>query len=268
MSIIELREYKELKKLYEELTKRYLDLIEEKEDITFKKKNYLEALYLSHFGYLSKAKLQLNIDIRRIKRKISLIQYQINRNENVNLEEIENQLTLEMTEFENQLKEFQSKLDFSQEIMKSELLIPDELKEAKKIFRLLAKKLHPDLNKDVTQKMHNLWNRALRAYDLNDLATLRLLMNIIYDNNLVENLSCIEETKKKIENLKINISSIIEYTEEIKNIFPFNIEENLNDSNWIEKEKEILAKEVKDLKEVKERYFQKLIIIERTYINK
>lgn len=267
MSIIELREYKELKKLYAELTKQYLDLIEEKGDTIFKKKNYLEALYISHFGYLSKSKLQLNIDIRRAKRKISLIQYHINRNENVNIEEIENQITLEMTEFENQLKEFQSKLEFSQEIMKIELLSSEELNEVKKIFRLLAKKLHPELNKEVTQKMQNLWNRALRAYDLNDLATLRLLMNIIDDNNVVENLSYIEETRKKVENLKINILNLIEYLEEIKIIFPFNIEENLNDNEWVEKEKENLIKEIKDLKEVKDRYFQKLIIIERTYLN-
>lgn len=80
MNIIILEEYKKLKETQEELSLKYIELVEKQEDILYKKKNYLEAKYLGHFGYLYKLKLKLEIEIRRNKRKITLIQALINRN--------------------------------------------------------------------------------------------------------------------------------------------------------------------------------------------
>ncbi|MDD7794359.1 hypothetical protein [Clostridium sp. 'White wine YQ'] len=160
--LIEIEEYRDLKDKFDSMTKYYLSLIEEKEDLLFKEKVLLEAKYLSIFGYLIKQKLQREIDLRRIKKKISLIQFYLNKGEKVDKEEIEKKLEEEMKLFKFQMEDFKERLSQSKKLIESPTLTDEEYNEVKSIFRKLAKKLHPDLNKILTEREMNLWNRTLQ----------------------------------------------------------------------------------------------------------
>ncbi|MEW8995802.1 MULTISPECIES: J domain-containing protein [Clostridia] len=266
MNIIILDEYKKLKETQEELSLKYIELVEKQEDILYKKKNYLEAKYLGHFGYLYKLKLKLEIEIRRNKRKISIIQALINRNEKVEINKIEIILQEEMKEFEEELKRYQFKVDFSRELLKSHLITDEELKEVKSIFRKLAKKLHPDINKNQNERSKNLWEQLQKAYQNNDLATLRLLLNIIDDEDYnLDNVNSLEKLKKDIQMLQEKIDEIILNLKSFETRFPFNIEEKLEDVNWLDEEKSILTNEINNLKEISKIYNDKLKEMERYY---
>lgn len=266
MKITLLEDYKKLKATQEELSIKYIKLIEEQEDISFKKKNYLEAKYLGHFGYLHKVKLHLEIEIRKNKRKISLIQAYLNRNKKVDINKIEKILQEEMQEFEKQIKNYQLKIEYSKRLLKSDLLTEEELKEVKSIFRKLAKRLHPDINKNQSKRTKTLWEQLQKAYENNDLATLRLIANIIDDTGYdVSNTNSLEELKKDIEKLQIKIEEIIIYLKEINTIFPFNIEDKLEEINWIDEEKMTISNEINNLKELSEIYKSKLREMERYY---
>ena len=266
MNIIILEEYKKLKETQEELSLKYIELVEKQEDILYKKKNYLEAKYLGHFGYLYKLKLKLEIEIRRNKRKITLIQALINRNEKVDINKIEMILQEEMKEFEEELRQYQLKVDFSRQLLKSPIITDEELKEVKSIFRKLAKKLHPDINKNQNERSKNLWEQLQKAYQNNDLATLILLANIIDDEDYnVDNGNSLEKLKKDIQMLQEKINEIILNLEIVETIFPFNIQEKLEDVNWLDEEKSIITKEINNFKKISKVYNNKLKEMEKYY---
>lgn len=266
MNIIILEEYKKLKETQEELSLKYIELVEKQEDILYKKKNYLEAKYLGHFGYLYKLKLKLEIEIRRNKRKITLIQALINRNEKVDINKIEMILQEEMKEFEEELRQYQLNVDFSRELLKSPIITDEELKEVKSIFRKLAKKLHPDINKNQNERSKNLWEQLQKAYQNNDLATLIFLANIIDDEDYsVDNGNSLEKLKKDIQMLQEKIDEIILNLEIVERTFPFNIEEKLEDANWLDEEKSIITREINNLKKISKVYNNKLKEMEKYY---
>ncbi|WP_238883879.1 hypothetical protein [Clostridium sp. YIM B02551] len=144
--LVQLKEYIELKDKYDSMTKYYLSLIEEKEDLLFKEKVFLEAKYLSIFGYLIRQKLQREIDLRRIKKKISLIQFYLNKGEKVDKERVEEKLEEEMKLFKFQMEDFKERLSQSKKLIESPTLTDEEYNEVKSIFRKLAKKLHQNIN--------------------------------------------------------------------------------------------------------------------------
>lgn len=155
----------------------------------------------------------------------------------------------EMKEFEEELRQYQLKVDFSRKLLKSPIITDEELKEIKSIFRKLAKKLHPDINKNQNERSKNLWEQLQKAYQNNDLATLMLLANIIDDEDYnVDNGNSLEKLKKDIQMLQEKIDEIILNLEIVEMKFPFNIEEKLEDVNWLDEEKSIITKEINNLK--------------------
>lgn len=251
---VETEEYKKLKEKYNSTVKYYLELVDERETLYLKEKVQLEAKYLSIFGYMLTKKLELEIELRRIRKKISLIQFYVNCSRKLDIKDIDIKLEKEMIEFNDKLKDFKEKVAKSKDNFDKTKLTPEEYTELKKMFRSAAKKLHPDINKNTDDNQAGIWNKVLKAYETNDIAELRLISESINQNKNEKTVVSSEMLKHDTDVLSNKINSTFNLIENLKKEFPYNIKENIDNPDWISSEKENLKKSAIELEKTVKKY--------------
>jgi len=132
--------------------------------------------------------------------------------------------------------------------LESPILNDEEVKKIKELFRKLAKKLHPDINKNLTKEEIELWNKIKEAYENNDLVSLIVLEGIIDNIEIKEDVS-IDSIEENIEKIKNKIEKINIIIKESLNEFPLNLREVINNESFIQSKKDELNKEIKIYKE-------------------
>lgn len=132
--------------------------------------------------------------------------------------------------------------------LESPILNDEEVKKIKEIFRRLAKKLHPDISKNLTKEEIELWNKIKEAYENNDLVSLIVLEGIIDNIEIKEDLS-INNIEENIEKIKNKIEKINIIIKDSLNEFPLNLIEVINNESFIQSKKDELNKEIKIYKE-------------------
>ena len=206
--VISLSKVQKLKEELNILNKEYLKIYEEMEDLN-KKKESLESIYMSKLGALIFLKFEKEIEYRKLKKKLNLLIQSKNKNEKIDINKIDDILKLEIKSFYKELESIREKMNDSKIYLESPILNDEEVKKIKELFRKLAKKLHPDINKNLTKEEIELWNKIKEAYENNDLVSLIVLEGIIDNIEIKEDVSIdsIEENIEKIKNKieKINI---------------------------------------------------------------
>jgi hypothetical protein len=132
-------------------------LLQERDDLLSTVISNLEAQYYTVLGKQQYDLFCLECEVRRIKRKIELIQAAFNRMETVNLKVIDTSLDEEMFDWNRQMKEMSNKLEYAGQLASAVKMSAEEQKELQKLYFVLAKKAHPDLNPDQTERLSNLW---------------------------------------------------------------------------------------------------------------
>jgi hypothetical protein len=236
------------------LATEYIRLLNEKQVLLDWRKPHLESLYLLHVGQLQIKKLNLQIQVMALKRKIELVTAAINTGEEPDLVAIETIVASELAEVEQMI------IDASKEYAKA-LVYLDTLESAersaelRKVFCRLAKKLHPDVIPENTEWHEALWLRVKKAYDEGDLEQL-LALEVVYQEELntepVEDESQLED---RIERLKLAIRQLEEENVIIRSSFPFTHEQLLCNEAWIREQQEDLRVEIENL-QVYERQLQ------------
>lgn len=234
---VETEEYKKLKEKYNSTVKGYVELVNEREKFCYKEKTYLEAKYFSTFGFILKKKLQLEIELKRIKKKIELIQFYANCNEKLDMDSVEIRLQKEMKEFNENLSDFINRVNQSRVLLSDTELTSEENDELEKIFKAAAERLHPDINKNITEKGTELWSKVLSAYETNNLAELRVIESAVNKNKKSKIAASSEELKRDIDVLNNKINITYNSIENMKKEFPFNIKQKLDDVQWINNQK-------------------------------
>ena len=90
----------QLQEQYDLLRTEYIKLLNDKDVLLQWGKPQLEALYNTRIGYLQIEKLQLQLRIKALKRKIELVRAAINQNKTIDITEIELQVAAELAEAE------------------------------------------------------------------------------------------------------------------------------------------------------------------------
>lgn len=247
--LIDLENVREKKKLLENLNREYIELFERKEELISKEKVAIEAKYLSYFGGLLKRKVELNIEFRSLKYRLTLMMTYINKDQEIDEKEINKKIDEELKEYYKELKSFKYKMAFSKELMESPTVTKEELEEIKKIFRQLAKRLHPDMVGDLDAEKRLLWEKTLLAYEGNDLLTLEVLKDIVLNELHVNNDIHIKGIDEKIKDISQKINELKEFIDKVKSEFPFDIVDKLNDIDFINNKNKELNLEIKELKE-------------------
>lgn len=118
----------------------------------------------------------------------------------------------------------------------------EEDKELKSLYRKLIKKLHPDMNPNVTEYEKELFNKVVECYENGNLLELQMIEISLEDKSItVEN--SLEE-KQRLTKLVDKLTSQIQ---EIKSTYPYILKETL-----VNKEKTI--ERYKELNEIYDRY--------------
>ena len=87
--VVSLSRVQKLKEELNILNKKYLKLYEEMEDLN-KEKEVLESLYMSKLGALIFLKFENEIEYRKLKKKLNLIIQSKNKNEKIDINNIDN----------------------------------------------------------------------------------------------------------------------------------------------------------------------------------
>lgn len=224
-------------------------------------KPQLEALYYARIGELQVELLQKQAALYAAKRKLEMMQAAINRNEEINLPYIEMMVELEMQKQLEKIDVEVVKLRKAKNHL-ANLDSPKRSAELRKIFREMAKELHPDINHSLTDAAKNLWNAAMLAYESGDLESLRTLRLLVNDVKNKDGEFCDENSLlTQINLLKEGIHLILEEIKNIRAEFPFTIEKQVNDDNWVNEQRSILKKQIEEVSEQKLNYEKTISVI-------
>ncbi len=227
----------------DELYRTYVELLFKKEKCIQDAEQY-RIQYVCEFGELTADLFKAKIECIRLKKYITFCQKSINKGQKVDTEKMDKSIEKEMVVYETQLKEIIA--DFNK-AKNAKTLTTYDSNIVKKIYRRLAKKLHPDIN-SLTEKepeLRDLWEKILDAYyraDLDRLEELEVLAEALLEKyGLEEAGRDIEDIEDRIKALEIKIGMII-------NEKPYSYIEILRDDELIEKKKEEMKKEIKEFK--------------------
>ncbi len=227
--------------------KRYEELLFERDRFKKQANKYL-GLYIHEFGELMTVLFKIEISCIKIKKMIAFCQLSINRCEPVNVDMMNRVIDAEMTEYNERLEGMIRDNDACKELT---TITQNEMMAIKKVYRKIAKKLHPDLNPLTAgnEELSELWNDVSSAYHCNDLAALQEL-DIRIDSALEKLGAAVE--KSDIPDIEDKIKSLEKEIEEIISTDPYQYKYILDDDSKISDMKEELQNEIKEYKAYEE----------------
>lgn len=240
--------YKEVKSLKEEITK----LISEKDELVYHTCKNIMANYMMKIGVLEYKAFEFQCKILRLKRKITLMLQKINKQEKINMNQIEKQLDQEYKEYMDKLNNMADEMNKAIERVEADSLSNEDAKELKRIYREIVKKLHPDLNPDVTEENKELLMKATKAYEDGSLETIKVIQTMLLDISpeADKDLNEFDELLKKKEKYEKTKASLIAKIKYIKESFPYNQIDFLEDEEKVKLRREELNTDIKEYKQI------------------
>ena len=210
-------------------------------------KPQLEALYNTRIGYLQIERLQFQLRIKALKRKTELVHAAINQNKKVEITDIELQVAAELSEAEFRIMNEVVKLENSKNLL-SNLESPGRSSELRNLYKQFAKQLHPDVNEHLTEEQINLWHLVKDAYEIGDLEKLKA-MQVVYEKELTAAGNIItelteEEISLRMDVLKEGIKVLNEQIVQIRSEFPFTMEQQITDDDYVSEQSGEIKKEL------------------------
>lgn len=237
-----------LNKLKEQLSV----IIEDRDYLLHHKAMSIKTEYIIKVGKLEYELFELECKVSRLKRKIHMVQAAINLQMPIDEDEIEKQLDKEYKEYIEELKKMSKDIEIANMINDCNELTTEEVVLLKKLYRKLAKVLHPDLNPGLTEKQKALWMRAQKAYEMSNIDMLKILYELaVEEDNLGNNYSkigAIEELEEKIKFFKNKIKDLLLELEKINETFPSNKEEFLKNDEKVYKKQQKIKKTIGERK--------------------
>lgn len=129
----------------------------------------------------------------------------------------------------------------------------DIKQKVKELYRRIVKKLHPDMNPNVTERQKELWNMAQKAYKEWDVETLEKIydeINEVSVEEMPDTEETLEELEKMLEKLKNRRRELINEIEKLKSEFPYTEKSLLENEEAVAKIQEELNAKIKEYEEI------------------
>jgi len=227
----------------ETLYKAYAKLIVRRDELEREADLYQKA-YVMALGGLIEKNFQLKLECIKYKKVLAEIVAKLNSGEDFEPEEISAAVDME-------LEDYYKELNFVKNLGKDEGTISEvDVLRIKKIYRNLAKKIHPDIRPDLAddEELGELWEKAVAAYKGNDLKAM-VEVELLVNQKMIE--LGIEEEELEIDNLEEKIAETEEEIEEIKTTIPYIYKEILEDEELLEEKKQELEQEIEEYEKYK-----------------
>ena len=256
-----------LHKEHRELQKKLAELIMRRDFMVGSEQSVLEALYLKEIGSLQYRALVIQIDIKALQLRRSLLQQYINRDETPDLAEIHTKMEDFYTEAEKVISSQKSHVETAKDYLShATFLSEEETEEHRHLYQTLLKSLHPDLNPDQTEEKEELLLEVIQAYKSADLDKMRAIYLTLNPETLLDDgLSKLKTTlDEEVERLRRKVADLEEQIDALNGLFPFIHRDHLSDPEWIQAQKEEITKEIEMLKKEKEE-LEKIISVMEEY---
>ena len=241
-----------LRREYRELLKTVSGLIYLRDNMLQNEEPFLTALYLKEVGGLQYQILVLQMDIKALNLRRTLLQKYINRDETPDLNEIDSQLEDFLTEAEKIINSRKEELTYSQDYLTHLIVLTkEESEEMKHLYQSLVKRLHPDLNPNQTDAEKALLLEVIEAYKAGDLDKMRGCFLKLGEETILEK-ELGGSLEKEVARLRKRARELSGLIDRMNEIFPFIHREHLRDEEWIRTEQEQLKAEIAELKAQKE----------------
>ncbi|MGN0549460.1 MAG: hypothetical protein ACI4IM_07675 [Acutalibacteraceae bacterium] len=262
-NVILFPDFEKLKNEVEKMRTELSMLLLERDELQFVICRNIETEYMLKLGGIEYKAYEAQCKSLRLKRKIDLIRAKKNRQEKVNLSDIEETLNREFEDYQKRLNEQIDKMNEALERRKCPVLSEEESVELKKIYRKIVKGLHPDLNPDVSPEQIQLFNNAVNAYKNGDLYSLKIINELVDDNKLPEQtkdaMTQLLEEKERLQGLLKNIKDDIE---KIKSSYPYNLKaivESEEKTEQLRRELEHMLEQYNELIEAYKRIIEEML---------
>lgn len=254
-NIILFPDFQKLRDEVEQLRIELSNLVLERDELLLVQCKNIEMEYMLKLGSLEYKAYETQCSALRLKRKIDLIQGKLNRQDKIIISQIEEILNAEFLEFQEKLNAQVEKMNDAINRNDGQFISDEDSKELKKIYRKLVKILHPDLNPQITDALMKLFNNAVSAYENGDLATLRIIDEMIGDHPLPDEKqdATTQLVTEKDRLIKI-LNTVKESIDKIKSEYPYTVKDIIEHPQKIEDKKQELENIIAEYKELIEVY--------------
>jgi len=284
------------------LKARIEQLTAERDDLVYRECRELQAEYNRKIGGLEQEAMEAEVQVRALKRMIELMQAQINRAEDPDEEEAKNATDDELKRFFEELrkraerikreeeharkraeKERKNREKYQKEKATEKDNVPkdegEEIEEKsngenkdkaqetleqelKRLYRKIVKKLHPDMNPDITEEEKEMFRKAVEAYGLGDAEVLREIAAHIDDEEWLENGGKeelpVERLMEMRDRLREQMERLLDEIRRIKMAFPYSAKSFLRDSVKVRKKQDELKKYIESCKEMMDKLRERI----------
>lgn len=205
---------------YKRLLMEYIDIIEKRDNFIIKRQVYLDAKHILMSYDLMKKELSLKANIKKLNIESKVIK------SNVKTDTYNYLLKKEVNPLLEQIIEIDNLVNKANEYLICYENNKNHISKVSNLYKKLIVRISPTFNKMSPYK-ESLWQKTEIAYMYNDLNKLNIISNILDDNHKISKNYTIAEIYKNIDELNTEIDCM-------KNIFPFNIESNIDDHSYID----------------------------------
>lgn len=245
MGILEFGDSASLREEIKMLRKKLAQRLTERDELIYTTCENIKMKYMVEIGYLEYKLYNLSITYQRLKRKKELIQSRLYRKETISLADIEELLEKEFEEYKRKLKERLKEVNDALARSEGKFLSDEDTKTLKDMYRAVVKRLHPDLNPHASKEEMDLFMKAVNAYKLGDIETMKLIFEVTGEageGDLPKTVLELAEEKARLEALILKVEIDME---DIKHSFPYNLKVYLDDERVKRERQAQLRKDIK-----------------------